>query len=247
MILLTNETTKDASLTVDSAIINYPPTNILDSRLSRIYRTNATTTAEIVYSMTSAITVNAIAIANHNITSSATAIKIQGNASDVWTSPSFSQDITWDSDIMTATFTDQSYQYWRLQIIDATNPDSYLEMGRVWIGESFQSPGISPTLTHDKVSASIKSKSTGGQTYQDGRYFYHVVNTTYPAVTHAEKAEIFQQFEYTDVGIPYFTIFDEDCIDLDVLYCTQVEDTIRATLLNNKDYYTIGYTIEEEV
>lgn len=130
MILKANETLKDATLTANSAVVNYPVTNILDSRLSRIFRTSSSTTAEIVFDAGSAVTVDSVCIAAHNITSSVTTLKFQGNASDVWTSPSIDETLTWDADIITKDFTGGSYRYWRIQVIDGTNPDGYIEIGR---------------------------------------------------------------------------------------------------------------------
>ncbi len=248
MIWLANETTKNSTLTTNSINIFNPVSDILDSRLSRVYKTEATTTtAEIVYNAGSAVTVTAAAIANHNITSSVTTLKIQGNATDVWTSPSVDETLTWSAGIISKTFTGGSYQYWRIQIIDATNPDTYIKIGRAWLGESFSTPELSPSLTHSRVSASLKSRSVAGQSYQDKRYFYSTVDVSYPAVTHTEKASIITQFEIVDTGTPFFVLFNETCIDLTILYATIEQDSFSFELLGNTDYYTVGLGLTEEV
>ena len=87
MIIAAKETLKDATLTVNSILVNYPVTNILDSRLSRIAKTDTNTTMTIVFDAGSSVTVDSISLANHNI-SNAAAIKFQGNATDAWGSPS---------------------------------------------------------------------------------------------------------------------------------------------------------------
>ena len=69
MILLANETCKNATITANSADVNYPVSNIVDSRLTRLFRTDSNTTAEIVFNAGSAVGVSFVAIANHNITS----------------------------------------------------------------------------------------------------------------------------------------------------------------------------------
>jgi hypothetical protein len=246
MILKAIETLADSVLSVNSSLPNYPVTNVLDSRLSRIFKTDGELTAEIVFDAGSAVTVSGIAIANHNISFSFSTVKLQANATDVWTAPSFELDLTCESSLISCDFPEETYRYWRLQVIDSTNANGYIQLGRVWIGQSYVTPGISTTLTHDRTSASVKSSSTSGQTYQDKRFLYSSINTTFPAVTHTEKAEIFNILDTIDIGEPFFVTFDETCSDIGTLYVTMDLSSLRATLLNNRDYYTIGISFIEE-
>jgi hypothetical protein len=248
MILMTNETTTNASLTANSNVINYPVTNLLDSRLTRVFRTDSNTTAEVVFDNVTAVAVTSICIANHNISSSVTTLKVQGNATDSWGAPSVDETLTYSSGIITKQFTGGSYRYWRIQVVDATNSDGYIQIGRAWVGVSYDMPGIGTTITHDKTSTSRKSTSVSGQTYLDKRYLYETVNTTFPVVSHAEKLEIFDTvFEQTDIGVPFFVTFDETGSDLGTMYVTLDDNGYRATLLINPAYYTIGITLIEEV
>jgi hypothetical protein len=246
MILKAVETMADATLSVNSELSNYPVENILISILSRVFKTDSNLTAEIVFDAGESVSISGIAIANHNISSTYDYLRLQGNSSDSWTSPAFSTDLEYSADIIDCNFDAETYQYWRLQIIDSTNADGYIQLGRVWIGEAYETPGISTTLTHDLFSASVKSTSVSGQSRQDTRYLYYALNTTFPAVTHAEKAEIFDIFKSIDIGTPFFVTFDETCSDIGTLYVTMDLTSLRATLLTNRDYYTIGISFMEE-
>jgi len=248
MILMTNETTKDSALTANSNNINYPVVNLLNSKLSRLFRTSSSTTATVVYDAGAAISVDCVNIANHNISSSVTTLKLQGNASDSWGAPSVDETLTYSTGIITKQFTGGSYRYWRIHIVDATNSDGYIQIGRAWIGQAYDAPDIGTSITHDKISTSVKSKTISGQTELDIRYKYETVNASFPAVTHAQKLAIFDtSFEQTDIGIPFFVTFDETGSDLGTLYVTLSGNGYSATLLVNPAYYSISIEMEEEV
>jgi hypothetical protein len=113
--------------------INYPLTNVQDQRLSKTYRSEATTAQTITIDLGSAISINTAAILAHNLTSSAT-VTISANTSDSWPGAT-SQTITYNKDIMLSFFTSVSYQYWQFSIDDPTNTDRYIEIGRLWLDD----------------------------------------------------------------------------------------------------------------
>ena len=247
MILLSNETTKDATLTANSAIINYPVTNVLDSRLSRIFKTSSNTTATIVFDVGSAVTVTSVAIANHNISSGVTTLKVQGNATDAWGAPSVDETLTYSSGIITKQFTGGSYRYWRINIVDAGNSDGYISLGRVGLYDSFTLPDISPSVGHTRNSNSVKSISVSGQSYLDKRYFNSIYSVRFPKLSHTEKENLISQFETIDIGEPFFCRFDETELDFDTVYVTFDQDSLSFNLLINSDYYESSFSLTEEV
>jgi len=247
MIIKSNETCKDAILTANSNSINYPTTNILDSRLSRIFRTSSSTTAEIVFDCVTAVSVDTIGIANHNITSSVTTLKVQGNATDSWGSPSVDETLTYNSGIITNDFTGGSYRYWRIQIIDATNPDGFIEIGRAWIGEKYQLSEILPSIEHQAVDPSIVTRTAANQTYGDIRTGYDIIDVSFPVVPYAEKTELFDIFRDIGSYTPTFFIFGEVGIDKPSIYGTINQGSLSASMLNDGLNYSIGFSIIEEL
>ncbi|MBW1853115.1 MAG: hypothetical protein JRJ00_00280 [Deltaproteobacteria bacterium] len=153
------------------------------------------------------------------------------------------ETIDWSKLITKHTFTKSTYQYWRLSV----NSSNDIEMGRIYLGESYVPPGISPTVTHDKVSASQKSISISGQSYLDRRYLYEIISTTFPSVTHEQKDELSELLELVDIGDPFFVEFDEECSDLGTMYVTLNQESFRATLLSNPNYYTVSFSLRQEV
>lgn len=74
-----------------------------------------------------------------NKISSEGAIYIQGNASPNFNSPAVSQLLTFDEDVGVYSHiwtTDQSYRYWRIKIVDPSNPNIYVELPKVILGKS---------------------------------------------------------------------------------------------------------------
>ena len=209
MIIYSEETCKDASLTASNYSVNYPPTNLLDSRLTRIFRSTGTS-VNIVFDNLSAVSVDSILIARHNLTSSAT-VTLEGNATDVWTSPSVSESVTYDAGIMRKSFTTASYRYWRLVISDGTNPDGYIQIGRAWIGADYTTPKIGMTVTEVRNTRDVKTKSISGQTYGDKRYNFSQFITTWPLVTHTQKSELITIFNTFTNNTPFFIEFDSTC------------------------------------
>ena len=107
---------------------------------------------------------SALWLANHNLTLDAT-ITIEGSDNDAdWTTIVNAQKVftSWwgwgegewglhgwgglptladfpsRSETFRVAFTSQAWQYWRVSITDATNPDGYFEIGRAFLGTEYQ-------------------------------------------------------------------------------------------------------------
>ena len=71
----------------------------------------------------------------HNLQTDAT-VAIQGNDADDWGDPAVNEAITCTAGkALCKTFTGGSYRWWRLYLDDDTNPDGYLELANLWLGE----------------------------------------------------------------------------------------------------------------
>lgn len=73
--------------------------------------------------------------------SSNAVIKLQGNQTDNWSSPTYNQTLTQDDYVYFIHDADKLSQsglrYWRLYIEDKNNPNLYVEAGLIYLGESF--------------------------------------------------------------------------------------------------------------
>ncbi len=75
-------------------------------------------------------TLNCCALSNHNFTDDVV-LKFQMNDTDVWTSPSLNETLTWREGHIIKYFASTSKRYCRFYIEDPTNTATYLQIGRV--------------------------------------------------------------------------------------------------------------------
>ncbi len=119
--------------------------NAVDNRVGKVWRTDSDTDEWIKWDLATAKDVDCVAIFNHNLTSSAT-VTIEGNSSDFWSPPTFSETLTLVSDSDSNVIarighflaSQQSYRWWRLKVTDPTNPDSYIQIGRIVFGAYYE-------------------------------------------------------------------------------------------------------------
>jgi hypothetical protein len=70
--------------------------------------------------------------------SSTATVTLQGNSTDVWTSPEYTQVIEWNADCMALIDEDglhtAALRYWRLLIVDKDNSNGYVEISSAFLG-----------------------------------------------------------------------------------------------------------------
>lgn len=201
----------DITLSLSGVDPNYPVENVADPRLSRVTHTGGITAERIVISIDGieTITFDAVAIGNHNLTVSAT-IRIEGNATDSWGAPSFSQVLDPSTPIIWASFTSQSFEYVSIYIDDPTNSDAFLKLGRLFIGPKAEETQIRDTVAEQWNSESTRSDSVTGQIYADLRRKFRSVTIDFTGLDEAKKAALVAFFNQNDWVKPVFWIFD-DC------------------------------------
>jgi hypothetical protein len=137
-------------------------------------------------------------------------VYLEGNTSDAWTSPAYSQYIVPDNVMMVHFPTvEQTLRWWRVYIDDQTNPDGFNEFGVFFLGAYFQ-----PLRNYDygedvdRVDDSLRKKSEGGQksSVQHGKYFKKSFGWSH--ITDAQKVLFDAVFD--EVGYVKDFFFCED-------------------------------------
>ena len=198
---------------------------LIDSRLSRVGRTLSDSAQWIKFAFATAVDVDTIGIFGNNFTSGAT-VKIQGNATDVWTSPSIDQALTYTKDNRKSTelgrdvgiwsyqySSTQSYKYWRLYVDDGSNPDGYIEVGFMFLDEATTFPGMSVNQVFKRNTTSKTAFSESGQAYGLKRLQYDSASFNYPAVTESDKEIVDTFFDVVDIVTPYMMLVWEESLD----------------------------------
>lgn len=176
----------------------YVVANVQDRFLKKAYRSTGLTDQWLKFDLGSAKALTDFTFFYNNLTSAAT-VKLFGHASDMgntvasWAAATFQQTITdFDTRAGLATFASTSLRWWFLGITDAANPDSYIQIGRVFAGESTSpTENFSENITINYMDPSDQTWSTGGHVYSVTR----------------ERAKEFS-FQFVDVSTSNFDLIE---------------------------------------
>ena len=212
----------DFTLTASTEAANFPATNLQDMRLSQQWRTTQITAETIVIDAGSGntITATAAAIAAHNLTNGAT-IKIQGNASDSWGGPSLDESFSWDADLMVVFFTSAAYRFWRFSLEDAGNTESFLYVGRMFLGTYLQVDDEPMRDFNEEYLDSTRTQyAPTGQAYSDEGILLRQYTFVFAFLDQTEKDNFQTMFATIKRTKSLFLLIDVDLTaQFPALYC----------------------------
>lgn len=224
---------------------DYPAsTALLDDRLSRVYRSVDDTAEWIKFDLTTAQTIKYIGILGHNLTSGAT-VKIEGNASDSWGSPSYTKTLT-IADSITESVGTQSFRWWRLTIADASNPDTYIEISKIFLGSSLVMPGMDKGQIIPIKTDSTFTLSSTRQLYGNTRIKSKSAKINFPLISEAEKTTIDAMFTHCDVTKPFILLIWENDLDVEpAIYCHLIAGLEWTRAAGVGTLWSLAFEIEE--
>lgn len=141
-------------------------------------------------------------------------LKIQGNETDAWTLPSYETTLTYDDravvQLSTIGLHTGALRYWRLEINDIDNPQGFVELGAVFLGDYFKGVRGKPQFPFrgSYVDRSPTVFSEGGQTFSDIRDKTEEFSIEWYGLTISEKEELDLLFDEYGTGKPFFVVFD---------------------------------------
>lgn len=227
--------TDSYTLSINSEASGYSKENVREYQLSTTYRTTGDSDEwlKVDGGSSEEITANCAFIAGHNISSGATTIKIQGNDTDSWATPTVDESFTHDTGVMWETFTSDDLRYWRWAVADASNSDGYIEMGRVGLGTYFTTTEEAAAgFTRRIVDTSSYTRSITGEIYGDEGITYIEYDFQFPVLTDTDRTNMETMWETVKSVKPIILIPTENDSTLDPLYCviTRFEITHRIGL-----------------
>jgi hypothetical protein len=148
--------------------------------------------------------------------SSTAVIKLQGNSTDVWTAPAYNQTLTW-SETGVSIFDDDglhtsALRYWRLIIEDFDNPNGYIEISNIYLGEAYEPTQGAPEFPFDFEfqDLSKNDESDFGLVFTDIRQQTMEMSLRWNNLTLVE-VEILKAFvENYGTFYPFFISLDPD-------------------------------------
>ena len=184
-----------------------------------------------------------------NLTDNAT-VYLQGNPTNVWTSPAFSMTLSASNEFTNYTTDDgdyflvdengdyivdenndfvygefkNEYAYWRLYFSDALNPDAVLIIPWFFYGTKLDMPGWNPGATITRKSNAITQKSSTGQLYGSKRIKPKSAKFSFAQIEQTDKELIDEMFDYCDITTPFIILIWENDLDVEApLFASLVE------------------------
>jgi len=172
--------------------------------------TNASYTSKawVKANMVSAMAATAGIVINHG--SATGTYTLQGNSSDAWTSPSFTQVLAGDANIRIAFFAQQTLQWWRLLIDDCGNPRGYSEIGVWYVGTYTEAAkDFGPAWTKQLIPQNEPVYAISGAHFVDEKVDRPAWSAiSWPGTSVAERDSLMAAFAVVPKGVPFFFAFD---------------------------------------
>jgi hypothetical protein len=141
-------------------------------------------------------------------------ITLQGNETNVWTSPSYEQELTYNDEVILLTsdagLHTEALRYWRLEIVDRDIPNYFFEIGSIYLG-NFYTPtrgAVQFPLSSAPVDRSTTIFSESGQTFSDIREKAQTFDLDWSALTSPEMEELLEVFDDFGTSLPFFIQLD---------------------------------------
>lgn len=189
----------------------FPASNLRNPQRTKVWRSGTTAALEwTVFDLGSAQAVTACILLNHTLLAGDSLIKIQGNASDSWGAPSFSQTLTWSAGIIAATFASQSFRYWRLTYTKASAGVTR-DLGRLFLGIYYTPTDPPDWAGHKRRADSLDLKARGpyGQTFGENRGEQRRPELEWSFIPHAQKIALAAMATALGTVVPFFIQVDE--------------------------------------
>jgi hypothetical protein len=244
------------SLIADSQHASYPSLNLQTDNYSKTWRTlDAATSHNVVNDFGVPSQIDTVFLGNVNLTSAAT-VTIQGNATDSWGAPSFSEVLTVSGlalnpkhrNLYHELSSAQTFRFWRLLISNTTNPDGYYEVGEWWIGlrvalASTQQHEIVHTQTFERNN--IENVTEYMQKYVYTRAERRIFRIKWEKATAATRDELRKLERFVKgSGLPFVYVLNPFETPKESFFVRMNGDLVVQQ--NANDNFDIDLTLDEE-
>lgn len=188
--------------------------------------------------------------------SAAGTVKLQGSTTDSWTSPEYESTLThtdWGMGVFSSTGLHSSaLRYWRLYIQDPTNSFGYIEISKIYLGDSIITTqgAVQFPLNTTMVDYGERSISRAGVTFHDSVQLTELIDVSWSFLSKSEKDEM-EDFS-RDVGLadPFFVGLDPDenfSQDMERHIRLVKFDSTPGFSLQTPNNFSSDWTLREEV
>ena len=140
-------------------------------------------------------------------------------------------------DIRVLSFAMTCYKYYRISITDTLNPDGYIEVGKVFIGESLELPQMTPEIEIPTTTTADTSSSLSGQRYGDRRAQLKTASIKCPSISHDDRNDINIWFNTVDIIDPFWLVIWESDVWAEApIYCALTKGLKWKKLATGEDW-----------
>jgi hypothetical protein len=143
-------------------------------------------------------------------------LTLQGNVTDEWTSPNYSQALTNDDEVIflqsdTGFYTSGGLRYWRLKIEDQ-NPNGYIEASTIFLGEyeEFTTGKAQFPLEYSLIDRTDVVFSEGGQAFSDIKPKTSKFGLDFAFLSKEDVEQLREMFDLFGVHKPFYIIIDKN-------------------------------------
>lgn len=159
--------------------------------------------------------------------STSAVVKLQGNATDVWTAPTFEQTLTYNESCMaifsTTGFSGAGLRYWRLLITDASNALGYVELSNVYLGQVFEPADgtIQFPFNYGYVDLSRTERSEWGTAFSDIRQVTRDLDIKWNGITKDDVDTLHEFIKLYGTFAPFWI-----CLDPNEVFSNEMQDWV---------------------
>lgn len=225
----------DAVLSAINVNPNFPAANIQDTRLAKFFKASIDGTVRII--IDGLITATDIAILGHNLPEG-TITRIEANNTDEWSTPAFSQSLTWRSNIIHGNFNSKTYPFWSVFIDDfGSGAEDFAKVGSLFLGTGITLPGMKPNQSIPYATTSRSSIGFSGQAYGDQGYRFREFKVNFNGMTNDQKSAIQTMFDMVENTKPVVLLIWESDLDFEPpMYCIIDEKDLGWKKISSNRY-----------
>jgi len=188
-------------------------------------------------------------------------IKLEANETSnfVDATPSFTTTLTYDDFTISkfraaadAGLATEALRFWRVTFLDEENPNTYVQVGAIFLGDFFQSTTGAPQfpLQSRLIDRSETVFSEGGETFSDIQEQSRSFTIRYFALTTSEVESLIAIFENFGIAVPLFVTLDPNAaftstVNSSIVYAKF--ETAPSINLVRPDVYEMVMTMREEL
>lgn len=206
--------TDKATITPSSENAEFPVSNILDNRRTKVFRSTSNSTS-IVFDFGTFQEIDSFAIVGHTFYGFGfTSITLEFNNTNSWTTPAFSQTLTPDYEFDFCNFEFSNVQNYRYARLVLTNTEGFCEISNVFFGKrtQFVDTDYSYPLGFRYKNLGTINKNRYGQKFVDEITLQKLLDGKIDYIASSNIDEYFEMTDLLSTTVPFFVVFDTTTI-----------------------------------